>query len=81
MKITVEISDALLRDAKRIAAREGITVRSLIEQGLRRAVMKRRRSGEFRLRRATFKGEGLTLEASRLGWDRLRELAYGDRGA
>lgn len=81
MKTTVEISDALLRDAKRIAAREGTTVRSLIEQGLRQAVAERRRSGGFRLRRATFKGEGLTPEASRLGWDRLRELAYEGRGA
>ena len=75
MKITVEISDALLGDAKRIAAREGVTVRSLIEQGLRRAVAGRGRSGEFRLRRATFKGEGLSPEARHLGWDRLREIA------
>lgn len=81
MKTTVEISEALLREAKRVAAREGTTVRTLIEQGLRHAVAQRRRADAFRLRKATFKGEGLSAEAKRLGWDRLRELAYEGRGA
>lgn len=81
MKTTVEISDALLREAKRVAAREGTTVRSLIEQGLRQAVDQRKRVGRFRLRKASFKGEGLSPEARNIGWDRLRELAYEGRGA
>jgi hypothetical protein len=81
MKTTVEISDALLREAKRVAAREGTTVRTLIEQGLRHAVAQRKHGNAFRLRKATFKGEGLSAEATRLGWDRLRELVYEGRGA
>ena len=81
MKTTVEISDALLREAKRVAAREGTTVRTLIEQGLRHSVAQRKRGSAFRLRKATFKGEGLSAEATRLGWDRLRELVYEGRGA
>lgn len=80
MKTTVEISDALLEQAKRVAAREGTTVKMLIEQGLRQVISQRKRGRPFRLRRATFKGRGLSAEAKGLGWERLRELAYEGRG-
>ena len=80
MKTTVEISDTLLREAKKLAARERTTVRALIEQGLREAIARRARARPFRLRKATFKGRGLCAEARALGWERLRELAYEGRG-
>jgi hypothetical protein len=53
----------------------------LIEQGLRHAVGQRQRARPFRLRKASFKGKGLSAEVRRLGWDRLRDLAYEGRGA
>jgi hypothetical protein len=81
MKTTVEISDALLEEARKLAAREGTTVRSLVEEGLRRLVAERGRRTPFRLRRMTFKGDGLRPEVAGAGWDRIRELAYEDRGA
>jgi predicted DNA-binding ribbon-helix-helix protein len=81
MKTTVEISDALLDEARKVAAREHVTVRALIEQGLRHAVAQRRRQrGPFRLRKVTFRGKGLSAEARAAGWERLRELAYEGRG-
>jgi len=80
MKTTVEISDALLEEAKKVAARDGGTVRQLIEQGLRQVIAQRKEERHFRLRKATFKGDGLTTEAKGAGWDRLRELAYEGRG-
>ena len=81
MKTTVEISDALLEETKKIAAREDVTVRTLIEQGLRQVVAQRKqRRGPFRLRKATFKGRGLSAEARAAGPERLRELAYEGRG-
>jgi antitoxin component of RelBE/YafQ-DinJ toxin-antitoxin module len=80
MKTTVEISDALLEEAKKVASREGATVRELIEQGLRQVISQRKQGRPFRLRKATFKGQGLSREAKELGWDRLRELAYEGRG-
>jgi Bacterial antitoxin of type II TA system, VapB len=80
MKTTVEISDALLEEAKKLAARQGTTVRALIEEGLRRVVAERRRPGAFRLRKATFKGNGLQPQAAGAPWERIRDLAYEGRG-
>ena len=38
MKTTIEISDPLLREARKLAEREGVTLRALVERGLRRVV-------------------------------------------
>lgn len=81
MKTTIEISDALLEETRKIAAREDITMRTLVEQGLRQVIAQRKqRRGPFRLRKATFKGRGLSDEARAAGWGSLRELAYEGRG-
>lgn len=80
MKTTIEISDPLLMQAKQVAALQGVTLRSLIEQGLRRVVAEKQQAQGFRLRRVTFKGEGLQPEMRGASWDRLREMAYEDHG-
>ena len=80
MKTTVELSDALLAEARKIAAREGVTVRTLIEQGLRQALAQRTQHGQFRLRKASFKGRGLSASARGADWEQLRVLAYAGRG-
>jgi hypothetical protein len=80
MKTTIEIADALLKDAKRVAAREGTTLRVLIESGLRQELAARKQPAVFRLRRATVRGRGLQKGAKGLSWDQMRELAYTGRG-
>lgn len=80
MKTTVEISNSLLEETKRIAAKEGTTVRALIEEGLRRTIAERKQKGAFRLRRATFKGKGLQPQVAGASWERIREMAYEGRG-
>jgi hypothetical protein len=80
MKTTVDISDSLLEEAKKLAARERTTVRALIEQGLRQIITARKRPGVFRLRKATFKGQGLQPGVSTATWDQIRDLAYEGRG-
>jgi hypothetical protein len=80
-KTTLEISDRLLRDAKELAAREGTTLHALIEQGLRKVMAERnRRHPPFRLRKGSFRGQGLNPELLEAGWDRIRDLSYRDRG-
>lgn len=80
MKTTIEISDALLMQARQVAVQRGATLRSLIEQGLRQVVSEMPQSTEFHLRRATFKGQGLQPEMRGASWDRVREMAYEDHG-
>ena len=76
MKTTVDIPDSILEEARKLAAREGSTVRALVEQGLRRLISERKRTGAFRLRKATFKGEGLQPGAAGASWERIRDMAY-----
>ena len=80
MKTTVEISDALLAEAKRIAAREGTTIRALIEQALRRMVQERATRPPFHLRTASFAGAGLQAGIREGSWEQVRELIYEGRG-
>jgi hypothetical protein len=80
MKTTVELPKALLEETKKLAAREDTTLKTLIEQGLRHVIAQRGRKHAFRLRKATFKGRGLSAQARAVDWERLRELAYEGRG-
>ena len=80
MKTTIELADALLDEARKVARREGTTVRALVEQGLRLVVAQRHRGANFRLRDASFGGGGLRPEVEGASWDRVRELAYEGRG-
>ena len=81
MKTTVEISDALLTEARAIAAREEITVRALIEEGLRSAIDRRKSRHRFRLRKASFRGKGLQPRFAAGTWRDIRDAAYEGRGA
>jgi hypothetical protein len=81
MKTTIEISDPLLREARKLAERERITLRALVERGLRRVVAETRHGAPFKLRRASFKGRGLRADLRDASWDKLRDLAYEGRGA
>ncbi len=81
MKTTVDISDPLLDEAKRIAARDGLTVRALIELGLRRVLADKKKSvRRFKLRQASFKGEGLQAAVEGSSWERIRAMTYDGRG-
>jgi hypothetical protein len=77
MKTTVDIADPVLREARKVAAREGTTLRNLIEEGLRRVLAEKKRpKPPFRLRLVTFKGAGLHSELHDANWDEIRDLSY-----
>jgi len=80
MKTTIEIADDLLRRSRHVATREGVTLRALVEEGLRLALQTRERrpAGQFRMQ--TFEGDGLTAEFRDAGWERIRDEVYRDRG-
>ena len=82
MKTTIELSDAALDEARRVAAREGTTLRALIEEGLRRVLADRRgRQAGFRLRDVSVDGEGLSPEFAGESWPTVRDAIYRERGA
>jgi hypothetical protein len=81
MKTTIEIAEPLLREAKKLATREGVTLRAVVERGLQRVIAEERRAPPFKLRKASFKGKGLRAELRGASWDAIRDLAYRDRGA
>jgi len=80
MKTTVEISDPLMSEARKAAEREGRTLRSLLEEGLREVLASRERKRKFRLRDGSFKGKGVQPGIDLSDWETIRSLIYEERG-
>ena len=81
MKTTVEIPDALLEAARRVATRRGVTLRTLIEEGLRQAVKSDTRRSPFRLQDASVGGSGMDPAFEQADWEKIRDVIYTGRGA
>lgn len=81
MKTTVDLSDALLREARGIAVRRGTTLRAIIEQGLRRVIDEANRPKSFKLRKVGFGGAGLRAEFRDASWEQLRDEIYRGHGS
>jgi hypothetical protein len=80
MKTTIDIAASLLRCARRVAARDGTTLRALFEEGLRRVLAERDKNRRFRARNASFEGKGLRPELEGAAWERIRDASYKGRG-
>lgn len=80
MKTSIEIPNSLFEEARKLAHRERTTLKALVEEGLRRIISDRRRRSGFRLRKATFKGNGIQSHLADTSWDRICELSYEGRG-
>jgi hypothetical protein len=76
MKTTVEIPDALFKEAKRYAAKHDLTFRAVVETGLRQVLVEKRKP--FRLKRVPFKGDGMVKDFT---WDEIRDILYEGRGS
>lgn len=70
----------MLAELRRVARRDGTTMRELFEQALRSVLAERAGRRAFRLRRVTFKGEGLVEDLAGASWDEVRRRAYEGRG-
>jgi Arc/MetJ family transcription regulator len=82
MKTTIEISDALLQAAKRMAADRNTTLRTIVEAALRQHLEAAADEARARprLRRHSFRGRGLQPGLSESDWAAVRERAYEGRG-
>lgn len=77
MKTTMEINDELMRQVRRIVQRDGVTLKSLVEQGLR-LILKRQNVPPQRKRPqpVVFKGEpGFCPEFQGKDWAAFKEEA------
>jgi hypothetical protein len=80
MKTTIEIADPLLKEARKVAQRDGTTLRALVEQGLRQVVSENKARRPFKLRDGSFKGRGLHPDFAEGDWDKIRAAIYEGRG-
>lgn len=67
-------------EAETLAARHNVTLKNLIEQGLRLALEKRLKDPVPSIRPVTIKGEGLSEDFQIDGWKSVRSAAYEGRG-
>lgn len=79
MRTTIRIEESLWAEAKAVASREETTVRELVQEGLRLVIARRTQPEPFRLRRASFQGNGRRPEVCLEDWAQIRELAYGSQ--
>jgi hypothetical protein len=82
MKTTVEISDELFKRSQQLAKRKGMTLRALLEEGLRLVIKTHHapRSNEFKF--PTFGRDGVNEEFRDSDWNKIRDTIYrdGERG-
>jgi hypothetical protein len=81
MKTTIEIATPVLREAKRLARKEGVTLRVLVEEGLRTVVAARGARQGFHLKDAGFEGKGVRPGVEEGKWSEIRDVIYEGRGA
>ncbi len=81
MKTTIDIADGLFLRSKKLARQQGLTLRTLVEEGLHASLERHERQVPFRFRPATVKGRGLAVEVQDEGWATIRQTIYRGRGA
>jgi hypothetical protein len=81
MKTTIELPDELIQQARRVAQREGTTLRALVEEGLQRGLEARRQAVHRKLDFPSYGGSGLTDEFRNAPWGRIRDEIYRGHGA
>ena len=80
MKTTIDIAGPVLTEARAVAAREGITLRELVESALRRELASRAARKPFKLRDGSVTGTGLTPEFQGKTMQEIIDSTYEGRG-
>lgn len=80
MKTTIQLSDAVLSQVRTLARREKTTVRSLVEEALRRLLKDRRGGGVYEFAETSVGGQGLQPGTREGDWVAIRERIYEGQG-
>lgn len=81
MKTTIDIAEAILREARAIAVRDHTTLKELVQEGLSRVLQERRpRKKVFRLRAINPVGGGFQPQFADGDWHRIRDEIYRGHG-
>ena len=80
MKITIEMSDSLVRSAKDLALRSQTTLRAFIEEGLRRVISDSQIQAKsaFKLKKASVLGKAVLMPEP-ASWQQLEEHHVASR--
>ncbi len=81
MKTTIDIADGLFLRSKRLARQRGLTLRTLVEEGLHASLERHEQQAPFHFQPVTVKGKGLAAEVQDEGWAAVRRTIYRGRGA
>jgi hypothetical protein len=81
MKTTIELPDPLFAQARRYASARKMTMKAMIEQGLRKVMAEKKSEQPFKLRDGSVGGNGLTPEFQNATWEQLRHAIYEGHGA
>lgn len=79
MKTTLEIQDALLIRAKRLAKRTGRPLRAVVEEGLRLALVEATRDDPYQLEDRSVGDPNGPNPLEHMSWQELRDEIYGGR--
>jgi len=81
MKTTIDISDALLAQARKVATREKTTLKELVERSLRLLLANGKTPKKpFRLKDRSVGGKGVQPPLREGDWSQIRSLIYEGRG-
>ena len=80
MKTTIDISDNLLTQAKQLAREQNVTLRSIVEEGLVKAMQDRSQRTAKPIQPVVFGGNGLQPDFEEVSWQAIREAAYEGHG-
>ena len=80
MKTSVEISEAIWRRVRPVIRKRGVTLRSLIEEGLSRVVEDPEPAPKYRLKDCSYGHGGLVPGVDFADWGGIAERIYEGRG-
>jgi hypothetical protein len=81
MKTTLDIADNIAIQTRKLAEREHVAFKSLVEEGLLLVLRRNAAQPKHRVKPVTFKGNGLTQEFQPGTWSSVRDAIYSGHGS